>query len=417
MTDMVSFYRTWNQNTDAENLKWQRIILAGVDEAQNEQSRFISKCKRTEPIASKTVNWFEEQDYPKYVTGQLAVSTTNTLTISGYLFRAAVTAESITMAIRVGTVLRHPTLDLLIEVTDVTGLASAPFTCTVVGHAGTSDALASDSGPVIYSIETELWNDETEANTPRALNRIPREVGCQIFAENFYIGKTTQNLKAEAGVMNETERQLKALTRSLARKEAIAILRGAPQVDESGNPIFGNKHEYSKLMGLTYWAYHLNKEYAHPTVYVNLGGAAPTLSTFNDLATALRIEENAVFSGTWGVVCHPLLKKHIREFQAGYRQGEMSSTKVGYRVDYLDLDDVQNVPIIDDIEMPLGCAALVDFDSCEYGPFAGDEMDRKHIATKNRTEQWLMSFQRYGLVLRNARPSLGYIYNAVKTGI
>jgi hypothetical protein len=53
---------------------------------------------------------------------------------------------------------------------------------------------------------------------------------------------------------------------------------------------------------------------------------------------------------------------------------------------------------------------MVNFDAATYGYYANDRMDRKEVSTQGRYQRWLISFQTYGVVVRNPRANIGMIY-------
>ncbi len=50
------------------------------------------------------------------------------------------------------------------------------------------------------------------------------------------------------------------------------------------------------------------------------------------------------------------------------------------------------------------------FDAMNYGYFNQDKLDRKEIPTQGRYQRRLISFQTYGVVVRNPRFNIGMIY-------
>jgi hypothetical protein len=166
-----SFSELWSLNTEEGRQKVNRIILAGIDRTQNERSMFAGKIRNGPTIDQEFVTWLDERDYPRSVQASLA---TNTLTFSGNLFGSAITAVTILQIIRVGTILERVSDGVQVEVTDIAGLATTPWDCTVVVHGGTT--LSDDSEATEWTIEGELWTDLTDATNPRALDRITRKV-------------------------------------------------------------------------------------------------------------------------------------------------------------------------------------------------------------------------------------------------
>jgi hypothetical protein len=53
---------------------------------------------------------------------------------------------------------------------------------------------------------------------------------------------------------------------------------------------------------------------------------------------------------------------------------------------------------------------VVNFDAFKYGYYANDSLERRELPTEGRYQRWLISFQCYGLVVRNPRANIGMIY-------
>ena len=246
-SDLQQILQLWNQSDQESERKLQKFLLAGLDEVVQAQSDVLTKIKVGEPAATPVVRWMEEWGYPSAITGQLSGST---FTISGNLFGSEVSAQTVKQVIRDGTILERQGDGVQIKVTDVAGLASTPFTCTVEAYGNT--VLSDDATPITWEVLSEAWSDYKNAGNPRSLDRRFREVGTQIHAETFEIPWTRKNTKFEV-IGNEVEHQIKQLLEKLRRQLAYAVLRSRPMHDGS-TYVYGNKTQEPTMCGICYVA-------------------------------------------------------------------------------------------------------------------------------------------------------------------
>jgi hypothetical protein len=398
-SDVSDFMKLWTQSDVESERKLQKFLLMGLDKVVQSQSDVLSKISVGPPAAGPVVRWMEEWGYPSSVTAEL---TEGSMVFSGYLFGKPVNEESVKAVIRIGTILERPTDGVQVKVSSLSEL-----TATVGAYGNTTPS--DDESPIKWDIIAEVWSDYRDAADPRSLDRVFREVGTQIHAETFEIPKTRKNTRYEI-VANETERQIAALLEKLRRQLAYAVLRSRPHHDGSGF-VYGNKTEESTMCGLCTWPVITQAELPNPSVYVNKQSQALTKSDLDDLARSLWLDEHADFnSGNWWIVCHPLTHRYINDFDMAYRRMEKSDTEVGFHVDTFDSKIGKSFPILADRYMRPDTLMLVNFDAAQYGYYSGDRMERKEISTQGRYQRWLISFQTYGVVVRNPRACIGMIY-------
>jgi hypothetical protein len=79
-------------------------------------------------------------------------------------------------------------------------------------------------------------------------------------------------------------------------------------------------------------------------------------------------------------------------------------------VDVFDSKIGKTFPIMNDPYMRPGTLVIVNLSEMSYGYYADDQLDRKEVETKGRFQEWLISFQTYGVVARNPRANIGMIY-------
>jgi hypothetical protein len=400
------FMKLWTQSGQEAERKLQKFLLKGLDTIVQSGSDVLSKIKVGETIATPVVRWMEEIAYPTAVTAQW--NGTTSLTFSGYLFNAAVSAESLRKVIRVGTILERQSDGLQLKVSSVSGIDDgAPYVATVGTYGNTTGS--ADSAAVTYEIISEVWSDYKDADETRSLDRYFREVGTQIHAETFEIPKTRKNTKYEI-VGDEVEHQITALLEKMRRQIAYAVLRSRPYY--SSGYKYGNATEESTMCGICTWPSIVQSEMANPAVYVNNGGAEITKEALDDLVRNMWLTEHSDFNtGTWYIICHPLVHKYIHDFDISFRQMEYTNKNVGVAVDTFDAKIGKRFPIISDRYMAPHQLIVADLSKMYYGYYQDDQLDRKELATQGRYQRWLISFQTYGVVVRKPRQSIGMIYN------
>jgi hypothetical protein len=397
--NVSDFMKLWTQGDADSERRLQKFLLQGLDTIVQEQSDVLSKIKVGDPVSSPLVRWMEEWGYPSRVTARL---TGTALALSGSLFGGAITAESVRKVIRQGTILERPADGLQVKVQSVTDL-----TATVAAYGNTT--LSNDTQATDWDIIAEVWSDYRDASDPRSLDRIFREVGTQIHAETFEIPKTRKNTKYEV-VSNEVEHQIQALLQKLRRQLAYAALRSRPYHDGTGF-VYGNKTEEPTMCGLCTWPIITRDEMPNPNVFVNKSAAPLTKVDLDNLARHLWLDEHANFNaGNWHIVCHPLTHQYIHDFDISYRRMEKDEREVGFHVEAFDAKIGKTFPIVSDRYMRPDTLLMVNFAQTEYGYYANDRIDRKEIPTQGRYQRWLVSFQTYGVVVRNPRSNIGMIY-------
>ncbi len=391
--------KLWTQSDVNSERLIQRFLLSGLDKVVQGQSDVLSKIKVGTSVSTPVVRWLEEWAYPSQITARLIG---DSLTFSGYLFGKAIDSETVRKVIRTGTILERPTDGVQVKVNSADGL-----TASVVGYGNTT--LSDDAQARGWDIISEVWSDYRDATDPRSLDRIFREVGTQIHAETFEIPKTRKNTKYEI-VENEVEHQISALLEKLRRQLAYAMLRSRPYHDGT-DYVYGNKTEEPTMCGICTWPTIVQAELPNTNVYVNRGGVALDKTALDALARNLWLDELADYNqGSWHIICHPLTTQHIHDFDISYRSIERDDTGIGFHVDHFDAKIGKTFPLISDRYMRPDVLLLANLDAMNYGYFNQDKLDRKEIPTQGRYQRWLISFQTYGVVVRNPRSNIGMIY-------
>lgn len=403
--DQIDLFEVWNQSaTPYYDYLLKKIMDQTLDEVGQEECEIIKRIKKGPELAGPIKRYLEEQDYPTRITASLS---TATLTISGYLQKAAVSQESIQRAVRVDTVLQRVSDGMQCKVSSISGItdASAPWTCTVAAWGNNS--LSDDSAATDYEIIGELWTDAQDMDASRELTRTPREVGTQIYEEGFQILHTRENTEYEA-VNNEIELQIKALFRKLARQEAYALLRGEPYYNSGYK--FGLATNKPSMCGISTWCKIVQAEAANANTNVPLASANITKTDLNNLARNLWLDEYANYnSGSWAFVCHPLVYRDVCNFDNAIRQTTRGDKGAGSTITTIETDVGKVFDIVSDRYMLPSELFLVNFDSLRRGYCKNDSPWRKEIATKGRYKQWMLTFQGWGVEARKPR-QIGRIY-------
>lgn len=397
--NVIDFMKLWTQSDVESERKLKKFLLMGLDKVVQGQSDVLGRIPVGPSVSSPFVRWMEEWGYPSQVVAQL---TGDALTFSGKLFGRSLTDSSLKQIIRLGTILERPDGGAQVKVTALDDLEA-----TVEAYGGTT--LSDDSHPVQWDIIAEVWSDYRDADEPRALDRIFREVGSQIHAETFEIPKTRKNTAYEI-VANETEHQIAALLEKLRRQLAYAALRSRPYHDGTGF-VYGNKTQEPTMCGICSWPIITQQEMPNPLVCVDKQGVRITKEDIDNLIRNLWLTEHADYGkGDWWIVCHPLTHQYIHDFDIAYRIIEKTDREIGFHVDTFDSKIGKSFPILSDRYMRPDTLLVLNFASTQYGYFANDRMDRKELPTQGRYQRWLISFQTYGVVVRNPRANIGMIH-------
>lgn len=408
--DLRDILNLVGQDGQVDERKLKKQLLPAMDARVQAENDTLKKIKVGKEVSTPVVRWKEMSEYVHRVTAQMTGSSTQ-LTFTGGIYDQAVTTASLKDTIRVGTILQRPTDLMMVEVTDITGLASSPYTCVVQAWGGKTGS--DDGAGVSWDIINELWGDYDEVGDPRALDFRFREVGTEIHEETFEIPWTRENTGYEH-TNNEVQFQIAKLTAKMRRKLAYSVLRSAPR-DSGGTPQWAIHNAKTTMRGLIEWPAYCNSEYSKAGSYFTMSDTELPKRKLDDLARELELGENANFNmGDWWIICHPKVHEQINDYDAAYRQSEYSTEKSGYVVNKLLLSNGYEYPVMRDRYFPEGVLLMIDLSKCSYGYYKNDRMRTKEIATKGRFKQWMVTFQTYGTVVRDPRASIGMIYG-IKT--
>lgn len=403
----INFMQLWTQNTAEANLKLKKFLLVGLDRVGRATSDVPARIKIGKALTKPTADWLEEVDYPTKITAQLGSitggGTGGTLTFTAVERQwGTITAEKLNQMIRVGTYLRRPSDNFQMRVASFTFTDPATYTALVTSRS--NDTLTADVAPIVYDILYEGWTDRRDVDSTRSLDRHPRSVGSQIVAETFEILQTRKNTAFEI-VEDETEHQIMALINKLRRQEANIYISAKPQWSVAqGAFVYGNYSEESTGCGLLTWPDIVETEAAHDSdVYANMLGQEITKKRLDDAIRANWLTEYAQYKmGDWWILTDPITKTYIDDFDVPYRRKDDESD-VGWRVDEFRAKVGKSFKIMVDEYMPAGTLEILNFSDMSRGYYKNDRLNRKELPTFGRYEQWLISYQTYGVVARKPR--------------
>ena len=412
----IDFMHLWTMSGQVAERKLQKFLLTGLDKVVQQGSDVLAKIKLGKTTATPVIRWMEEWQYPTFITGTLA-TTTLTFTNTQPIFGKTITASSMTQCVRVDTVLQRDSDGLMVKVSAVSFSDGPPVACTATVAAHGFGTLSDNATVSNWRIIGELWNDYRDVESTRALDRQFWDVGTQIHAETFEIPLTRKNTKFEM-VANETEHQIQALLEKLRRQLAYSVLRMQPRT--TGGTVatieWADSAEMSAMCGLYEWIKRTQDAVPNTNVYVDNGGVEIDKAALDNLIKSMWLEQYSNFNqGDWYIVTDPITHMFIHDLDAFLRRKTSEEDKVGFAVDVFDSKIGKSFPILSDQYMRPGTLMVTDFSKAEYGYYQGDKLNRKEIPTKGRYEQWLLSFQTYGVVLHHPHQSLGVIYDLPTT--
>jgi len=394
-------------DADAER-KLSKFILNGVDIVREQSSTLASKFKKLKPIKTPVVRWLEQYDYPTQVTGALS---TVTITFSGYLFNAAITADNLKQVVRIGTVLRRPSdgVQMLVSAVDYANLQ-----CTVGAHGNNS--LSDDASAITYDIIGESTSDYNTDWQPRAVDRKWRDCSLQIIKEDFEIPWLMRAMAMEQ-VPDEVAHQLKSLMNVIARKMDRSLLMMEP-VYSGGAYVGADKTVQPTVTGILTWLKICNAERAMTNTYVDMSSVAPDPDNLNNLVFHMETDEFANFNtGNWHIACSPVQHQYLSDMFAEDRQFMMADKKVGYGVEVFYSKLGKAFPILRDYHMPNDMIVVVDTNDVGWGYVANDQLRQVPIAQgdNSRVDKRFITCAFYGTVMRKPRQSIGGLYGLPTT--
>ena len=408
---MDEFLELWNQDGQEAERKLNKYLLGGLDEIVQAGSDFLAALTVAEDISNPVARWFEEWAYPTRITAQLSgVGSTPILTYSAPLFGRALTRGNLKNVLSTKRILERPSDGLQLKILSMAGIDDgAAWTTTVEAYGNTDALMANDTEPIFYDLVYEPWADMDDAGDGRAIGRYERSTYLQILADVFKIPNTRENTDYEL-VKNETEHQIGKLLEKLRRELAFAVMRGRPYYDSGYKN--GLQAETPTLGGLHFWAELLQTELANPSVYVDKGGNSLLKSDMDDLMYNMHVTEEVNFGvGKWQWVTDPLTLKRFADSEVAYveKTPDQQGT-VGFGgVTQFHSKMNKSFPIMEDRYLRPGTMMLVNMNNIKYGYYKNDRLSREKLETQGRYKKWMLSFQVYGLVVRNARQSIGTI--------
>jgi len=194
------------------------------------------------------------------------------------------------------------------------------------------------------------------------------------------------------------------------------LLRSKPERDISNNIVYANKNEVSSMCGICTWPGILQAEVANTLVYVDKAGEPLLKQDLDRILRNMEQSENVNFGkGNWVLLTDKITRDYMQDFDISHREMTQDSKKIGFAVDTFHAKIGQDFRIVADEWMRPGTLIPINLANVKYGYNKNDSIWRKEIPAFGRHQKWLISFQTYGVVLRNARQSIGMIYGLPTT--
>lgn len=399
----IDLFYLWTQSSADNERKLAKIIEKGIDKITEKESTLFKRFKKGPDLKVPVKRWLEQRNYELQITGTLA---TSTITFSGTILGAAITAHSMAQHVKPGTILeRGDGMQCIISTVNY-----AALTCTVAAHGNTS--LSDDSGAVQYDIVGDAISDANDDFVPMALDRSWRSCGTQIWKEGLRMPWTKKNTAMEA-VSNELQYQLSELISHLQAKIAVACIRVLPVYD-SGFGKFGLDEEVSTMCGLMGWIKVTQTEAANGDIWkdmTSIGAVGP--DTLNNLIYNFESQEKADYNkGDWVIACHPVTHQYLSDFYADQRWFEMKDTETGKTVNAFRSSIGKRFPVLADYRLRKDVLLIVDCSDVQYGYFSNDHVRVVDVAQgTDRQDRKMVTCQTWGTMVRKPRQSICGMYN------
>lgn len=404
---IIDLLKLWTQNTADAERKLAKIIEKGIDRITEKESSLFKRFKKGPDLRIPVKRWMEQVNYELSITGTLS---STTLTFSGNLLGAAITAASMQQHIKPGTILeRGDGMQCKVTAVNYSGPSA-----TVAAHGNTS--LSNDSGAVVYDIIGDAVSDSNTDFVARSLDRGWRACGTQIWKENLKMPWTKRNTAMEA-VADEMQHQMTELITNLQNKIAVACLRIRPNYS-GGNWVYGLNVEDPTMCGLMAWIYITQGESANTAIWKDMTSeGAVTPDTLNQLIFDFDIQEKADYNkGDWVVGCHPVTHQFLSDFYTDQRWFQMGDKTAGKYVEVFRSSIGKNFPIVSDHRLRKDVLLVVDCSDVEYGYYAGDHVRVVDIAQGYaRQDEKMVTCQTWGTKIRKPRQSICGMYNLPTT--
>jgi hypothetical protein len=405
---MRDYLKVWTVagDDDAERAQAKQLE-ENIDTIREKESTVWGKIPMGSDWFEQTTRWQEERDYEYHCTASLS---TTTITFSGDMLGAAITADALRQNLKDNMILERPSDGLQVILSSINYGA---LTATATAH-GNIAVLSDDLAPVQWDIIGNADSDENETHQPTAISPVFRFCGTQIHEEVFKFLHTWKNTKFE-NIKDNVARQVAKISYKMAVKQARSCLRVAP-VYSGGVYVTGDATANPTMTGICQWPRICNAESALTNTYVNASGAELTLPDLDDLIYYMEIDNHSDFDkGKWYLVCHPVQHRYIAEFLEDARRMTMESTKAGYTVTSYMAKNGAGFQILKDRHMRPDIVMVANLGAMKQGYFRNSKMVTKDLATQSMSDVRLFYTQQAGVVVRNPRAHIGMIYGLPET--
>lgn len=398
-TDIIDSLKIWTQSGQDAERRRKKQLLDGIDDLNYRQHDLLGMIKRGSSWDGP-VKWFQTRYWYDPRATALWDGSTD-LTFSGYLRQAAITADLLKTHVRINTVLerRSDGVQLLVSAINYTTKVA-----TVATHGNTSGS--ADSAATTYDILAPMDSDYHTDHQPKSLDTTEYDVGGQIFTETFEYPTTWKNTKFENIVDNVSD-QVEKITWDMRNKLAKAILRGYPVYDSGW--VWGTSKQKSSMGGVYWWVARMNAVKAMTNTYLNVTTPLSP-DDLDKLWYYMKYDEWVKPNkGNWIILCDESVAFHIGEFDEERRDLDYGAKTVGYEVTAFKTRSGKKLPVVVDEHCRPGTLLILDTSCLEWAYHKGDEPWTKELATQNRTNLRLITFQAMGAICRRPR-QVGMIY-------
>lgn len=405
--DVIELLKPWTQSSEDARKKQAKVLEAGIDHRRERKSDIFGRIKKGGEITSLKKEWMEATTYQNKVTASLSGTT---MTFSGYLLGAAISAESMRQHIK-GRVILERDDGVQAIVSDTPGDVNyTALTAVVAAHGNT--VLSDDATPTQWTILAPAVSEYDDSFIPNAIDRRFRWCSTQIVKYNYEQPWSKQSILMEGGIgLDEMGYQIKELTNNLYQKQALAVLRSRPQYS-GGQWKDAYSIANSTLHGMCFWPDLTQSEMANPNVYINMASDPIDPDTMNNIAHFLMYDELADYnSGDWVFAMHPTQSQYISEFGKEDRRFEYKDNKYGYRVQTFGSKVGKDFELLVDPNMRADTILLVDLSAFSWGYVKGQGVKVTDLAEDNTLiyKKKITAYM-WGTMVRNPRAKVAKIY-------
>jgi len=398
-TDLNDYLKPWTQNTADEQRFREEFIKKGITEYNMRKSDFFSLVSQGEPANDNVVRWAYEYNYDYPVTATLSGSGT-TLTLSGTVLGGqAISANLAQQLYQIGTVFMRPSDRTQVCVSAVD---YSTYSATVAEHGNSAaGSISDDTAATDWVVVSDTDTDDNETHYPRHIAPSWQSCGTQIFTQEYKYLHTWSNIDMNKNlqVADRVKRDVNKLIKLMRDQLARSCLLMLPYY--SSGYKYGDAAERTMMTGLYGWAVISNATWSDTELFKDMSGNAVTVNALDKIImrgdTILKCDYG---DGNWVIVCDPVTRHFISQFNRSTTRIERKETTAGQYVDMFCTSNGEKFPIVRDRHMLPGTLAIVNTSDLEWGYMQGDDVWEIDLPQSSRKHARLYTMQCYGLVHR-----------------